>query len=311
MGSPDPQQDAQAPEPGVLGPAPQDPEGSVGKESGIANWRRYMILFIVSWNCLVIVATSTSVLVAAPEVSKDFHTTPTIINITNSGVLLAMGISSMVWVPLGDWFTRRISYSAATAVMFISSIGTAVAHNFATFTATRLLTGLTGTYFMVAGQTIIADCFGPLVRGRAVGCMMVGSVAGGALGMFDPYDPSAAPLIDNLRAMHRRYHSDLQPLEIYLLAPGRSVRPRVCPGPGLHSRHPLQRQSTAIFASASFYYPCQATGVPRGPHLRVPRLNSICTGLVREAHHQPALQPHHPAGRWVVLLGPCCRICCW
>lgn len=42
-----------------------------------------MILFIVSWNCLVIVATSTSVLVATPEISAELHTTPTIINITN------------------------------------------------------------------------------------------------------------------------------------------------------------------------------------------------------------------------------------
>ena len=94
-----------------------------------------------------------------------------------SGVLLAMGISSWIWVPLGDWLTRRISYNIAIAVMFVTSIGTAVSHNFATFTAMRLLTGFTGTYFMVAGQTLIADTFGPLVRGRAVGCMMVGSVS--------------------------------------------------------------------------------------------------------------------------------------
>lgn len=188
MGAPDPQQSSQTLDPEAMSPAPQDPEGAnAGKESDIPKWRRIVILFIVSWNCLVVVAMSTSVLVATPEISAELHTTPTIINITNSGVLLAMGVSSWIWVPLGDWLTRRVSYSLSIAVMFITSIGTAVAHNFATFTAMRLLTGFTGTYFMVAGQTIIADIFGPLVRGRAVGCMMVGSVAGGALGM------SAAP----------------------------------------------------------------------------------------------------------------------
>ena len=183
MGAPD-LQSSQASDPEAMSPAPLDPEGAnAGGGSGIPSWRRYVILFIVSWNCHVVVATSTSVLVASPEISAELHTTPTIINITNSGVLLMMGISSWIWVPLGDWLTRRISYSLSVLLLFVTSIGTAVSHNFATFTAMRLLTGLTGTYFMVAGQTIIADIFGPLVRGRAVGCMMVGSVAGGALGM--------------------------------------------------------------------------------------------------------------------------------
>lgn len=35
---------------------------------------------------------------------------------------------------------------------------------------------------MVAGQTIIADIFPPVTRGRAVGCLMVGGVAGTAIG---------------------------------------------------------------------------------------------------------------------------------
>lgn len=145
-----------------------------------------MILFLVSWNCLVITSTSTSVLIATPEISADLRTTPTIINITNSGVFVAMGLSSLLWSPLSDLLSRRISYGLSIAVVFFTSIGTAVSHNMATFTAMRVLTGLTGTYFMVAGQTLIADTFKPLVRGRAVGCMMVGSVAGAALGMPHP-----------------------------------------------------------------------------------------------------------------------------
>jgi MFS family permease len=35
---------------------------------------------------------------------------------------------------------------------------------------------------MVAGQTIIADIYEPFLRGRAVGLMQVGSVAGTAIG---------------------------------------------------------------------------------------------------------------------------------
>ncbi|KAI1843555.1 hypothetical protein JX266_010188 [Neoarthrinium moseri] len=50
------------------------------------------------------------------------------------------------------------------------------------FTAMRMISAFTGTYFMVAGQTYIADIFEPVKRGRATGFFMVGSVAGPAIG---------------------------------------------------------------------------------------------------------------------------------
>ena len=148
----------------------------------LTTWRRYLILFVVSWNTLVITSTSTSLLVATPEISAAIDTTDQILNITNAGVLIAQGCASLFWSPFGALTSRRISYTLAVFVLFVSSIGTAVSNNLASFTATRLLTGLTGTFFMVAGQTIIADIFQPTVRGRAIGCMMVGSVAGNGFG---------------------------------------------------------------------------------------------------------------------------------
>ncbi|KAJ4251522.1 hypothetical protein NW762_011509 [Fusarium torreyae] len=144
--------------------------------------KKYLILFIVSWNCLVVTFSSTSLLVATPEIASDLKTTTEIINATNAGVLVAMGCSSMIWSPLAEIVGRRHSYNAAIFFMLATSIGTAVATNLPGFTALRVLSGLTGTYFMVAGQTIIADIYEPLVRGRAVGFMQVGSVAGSAIG---------------------------------------------------------------------------------------------------------------------------------
>jgi MFS family permease len=163
-----------------------DPEAAVmdDQSSRLRTWQRYLILFIVSWNTLVITSTSTSLLIATPEIAATLQTTPQVLNATNAGVLLAMGWSSLIWGPVADLLGRRTSYNAAMAVLCAASIGTAVAPSLSVFTAMRLLGALTGTYFMVAGQTIIADIFDPLVRGRAVGCLMVGSVAGTALGMY-------------------------------------------------------------------------------------------------------------------------------
>lgn len=164
------------------GPSTGQLAGSEPERNALPTWRRYLILFIVSWNTLIITSTSTSLLVATPEIAADIRTTEQILNITNAGVLIANGCASLFWSPFAALISRRISYNAAVFVLLVGSIGTAVSGNLAAFTATRLLTGLTGTFFMVAGQTFIADIFKPTVRGRAVGCMQVGSVVGNALG---------------------------------------------------------------------------------------------------------------------------------
>lgn len=147
-------------------------------------WQRYLILFIVSWNCLTITSTTTSLLIATPEIAASLRTNPDTITAANAAVIASMGAASLIWSPVSDIWGRRVSYNGAIGVLFLASVGTALARNMATFMAMRVLSGLTGTYFMVAGQTIIADIFVPVVRGRAVGCMMVGSVAGSALGMW-------------------------------------------------------------------------------------------------------------------------------
>ncbi|KAJ9138399.1 Major facilitator superfamily domain, general substrate transporter [Pleurostoma richardsiae] len=145
-------------------------------------WRKYVILFVGSWMTLSATFSSTSLLAATPEISHDLSTTVTIINVTNAFVLIAMGGSCLIWLPLNNIFGRRRAYNGAIFVMLACSIGTAVAPDMESFTATRLLSGFTATYLMVAGQTIIADIFEPVVRGRAVGIYIAGSVSGPGIG---------------------------------------------------------------------------------------------------------------------------------
>jgi MFS family permease len=128
----------------------------------LPTWRKYLIVFVVSWAGLVATFSSTSILIATPEIAADLSTTSEILNVTNAGVLVAMGLSSLIWSPLSDIFSRRRIYNIAILFFFVPSIGAAVAPNMATFTAMRILAGLTGTYFMVAGQTFIADIFEPV-----------------------------------------------------------------------------------------------------------------------------------------------------
>ncbi|PWY79509.1 synaptic vesicle transporter [Aspergillus sclerotioniger CBS 115572] len=163
-------------------------EKTSGKSSAITNgydlpfWRKSIILFIVSWMTLAVTFNSTSLLPATPEIATQFDTTEEILNVTNAGVLLAMGFSSLIWGPMGQLIGRRMAYNIAILVLCGCSAGTAAATNMQMFTAFRILGGLTGTSFMVMGQTILADIFEPVVRGTAVGFFMTGTVTGPAIG---------------------------------------------------------------------------------------------------------------------------------
>ncbi|KGO65652.1 Major facilitator superfamily domain, general substrate transporter [Penicillium italicum] len=149
---------------------------------GIPTWRKCLILFIVSWMTLAVTFSSTSLLPATPDIATEFSTTSEILNVTNAGLLIAMGFSSFIWGPITNLFGRRNAYNAAILVFCACSAGTAAAINLQMFIAMRILGGFTGTFFMVAGQTILADIFEPTVRGTAVGCFMIGSVSGPAIG---------------------------------------------------------------------------------------------------------------------------------
>lgn len=138
------------------------PKSKVIVGYSLPTWRKYLILFVTSWLTLIVTFSSTSMLIATPEIATDLSTTPEILNITNAGVLVAMGLSALIWSPLSNLFGRKKIYNVAIFFMFVPSIGAVVAPDLATFTAMRLMGGLTGTYFMVAGQTIITDIFEPV-----------------------------------------------------------------------------------------------------------------------------------------------------
>ncbi|OQD67368.1 hypothetical protein PENDEC_c037G01900 [Penicillium decumbens] len=158
------------------------PKPKIQNGHSIPIWRKCLILFIVSWMTLAVTFSSTSLLPATPEIATEFSTSTEILNVINAGVLIGMGFSSFIWGPITNVFGRRAAYNAAIVVLCGCSAGTAASINLHMFIAMRLLSGFTGTFFMVAGQTIISDIFEPVVRGTAVGFFMVGSVSGPAIG---------------------------------------------------------------------------------------------------------------------------------
>lgn len=57
---------------------------------------------------------------------------------------------------------KRVAYIACAIILLLFTIGTALAPTITVFVALRVLSGLQGTYFHVAGQTILARYFPPV-----------------------------------------------------------------------------------------------------------------------------------------------------
>ena len=57
---------------------------------------------------------------------------------------------------------RRLAYNACIAVLFGTTLGAVLAPSMPLFVAMRILSGLQGCYFHVAGHTILAEYFPPV-----------------------------------------------------------------------------------------------------------------------------------------------------
>lgn len=62
--------------------------------------RKAVIVFVVSWLALSITFSSTATFTATNEIASGYMTTIAMIDTVNSIVLIAMGVSPMMWVPL-------------------------------------------------------------------------------------------------------------------------------------------------------------------------------------------------------------------
>ncbi|TID17808.1 synaptic vesicle transporter [Venturia nashicola] len=88
-------------------------------------------------------------------------------------------------------FGRRLAYLLCIACLFFFTMGAALARDMPTFIVMRILSGCSGTFFHVCGQTILAEYFPPTQRGTATGFFLSGSVLGPPLG------PCIAGIITN------------------------------------------------------------------------------------------------------------------
>lgn len=118
--------------PDVLGPSsvlpPTPPPSGLHEEAGdeiydrVSPHRKHVIVTILSFCAFLAPLSSTSVLAAVPQVAETYHTTGSIINVSNAAYMALMGISPVVWGPMSQVFGRRpVSLAISYFLLRVSS----------------------------------------------------------------------------------------------------------------------------------------------------------------------------------------------
>ncbi|KAH0422972.1 major facilitator superfamily transporter [Colletotrichum camelliae] len=160
------------------GPALPESDDTVAK---LPTWQKWTILFVVCWMTLPATFASSSIMTAVAEVATDFDVPTHVITTANAGVFIAMAVSALIWLPISSIIGRRPTYLLATIMLTLSSVSSVTSQSFAFFVTAWIFGGATGLYFLIAGQTILADTFEPTSRGLAVGLFLGSSVAANSL----------------------------------------------------------------------------------------------------------------------------------
>lgn len=119
---------------------------------------------------------STTILVASPEVVSTYNTTGSIFGVSNALYMIFMGLSALFYGPLGSTYGRRLPLLLAVVSFTAFSAANALAPNLASYFIFRMLTAFNGTCFLIVGATVIGDIYRPVERGTAYGFFLSGTL---------------------------------------------------------------------------------------------------------------------------------------
>ncbi|PLN83451.1 MFS transporter [Aspergillus taichungensis] len=147
-----------------------------------SGWRKCLLLAGCSFTVFTSASALSSIFPATAHVALELSTTAKVLNIANACVQVAMGLSVFVWQPVQVFIRRRNAFLLALLILLCFSIGAARATSTGMFIAMRIIVGSTGTFFLLAGQEILAETFEPVIRGTAFGSIQIGNTAGMTIG---------------------------------------------------------------------------------------------------------------------------------
>lgn len=132
------------------------------------------------------------------QISDDFRIDNTQWGLVNSGALIVATILYPIWGYLYDRFARAKLLSLASFIWGATTWLNAIARNFGVFLATRASTGIDDSSYPGL-YTLVADYFGPNLRGKVYGLLQLAQPIGYLVGMILAL--MVAPLIGGWRSV--------------------------------------------------------------------------------------------------------------
>ncbi|MFI0785278.1 MFS transporter [Streptomyces lydicus] len=178
--------------------APQagPPSGAAG---GAAPWRALTIVLV---GAFMAVLDTFIVLVAAPAIQADLHSTPADIQLILAGYQLTYAIALITGARLGDRFGRKRLFMIGMALFTLSSVGCALAPDSVSLIGARLVQGLSAAAMFPQVFAMIQVLIPAEKRPKAFGALgavigmstIIGQLLGGVLISADLFGSSWRPV---------------------------------------------------------------------------------------------------------------------
>jgi multidrug resistance protein len=121
---------------------------------------------------------SSIVLPALVDITREFHSTATIANLSVAMYMLAMSIFPLWWSSFSETLGRRTIYVVSFFLFLVFNVLAAVSTSMAMFIVMRLLSGGAAASVQAVGAGTIADVWEVKERGRAMGLFYLGPLCG-------------------------------------------------------------------------------------------------------------------------------------
>ncbi|KAI1503157.1 major facilitator superfamily domain-containing protein [Biscogniauxia marginata] len=145
--------------------------------------RKWLILALVSWLCLVSPLASSMFAPATSLMNDEFdNDSDTLTTFTVSFFILGYVVGSLIAAPLSEQYGRKVILDISTAIFTIWQLACALAPNITSLLIFRVFAGLGGSPCLSIGGGIVSDLFDSNERGTATAVFALGPLLGPVIG---------------------------------------------------------------------------------------------------------------------------------
>ena len=119
-----------------------------------------------------------TVIATLDQVTEEFNSTPTVVNLSVALYMLSMAIFPLWWSAFSETWGRRSIYITSFALFILWSILSAISTSVGMLVVMRMLGGGAAASVQAVGAGTIADLFEVHERGRAMGLFYLGPLCG-------------------------------------------------------------------------------------------------------------------------------------